>query len=1129
MKKIALLITLLLFSSQPILAWHSISSLPGKIIYNSTTPSEQKIALGVNPEGHLNTSREEDGGTNIVSNATYTGVAYKFPVGSQRSRLDRSGFGPITTAKWYDAIAPGCQCEGWGAGGIDRYGRQFVGYANVSSGISNVKVVNFTFDTSSIESVTTINDSRGDPALQIRHVYGPSPLATDKLFEAVVTITNISGHKITDVRYNRSMDWDIPESEFSERVTIKGARASATSATKPRVKYSGNNGFMNGNPFNSARSHTKWPMLNQVNPERTRGGPADHGATFTFEFGELVCGENHNFITYYGAAQDRATMEAALALEGADVYSIGEANGWGWGISEVAFGFGFKGVSGTALAPTLPVKTAIIPSGELTDETKIQTYASPVIANNAAYQAVFTYRNNHQWEGDILKYSLESDGSFKDDAPVSAKANIKLRAITNSEKARTPIYKWRSSSIRTAVGRNIWTVGYDPNCPGDGTPLRRSEVSIEKVSPSGGVFTSALGLNNFNIPGSVSAESTNNLDELLFNCAGEVSSGDTQKLVDFVRGIDSYGEDPGSMRQSFLGDTFHSDLVYVGAPSAATSASGIYTEAYFRGRNGYAAFKDTHKNREGRLYVGANDGMLHAFDKDLNHLWGFIPPSVLPKLRRMEGLAGQSVTQWLVDGPIVVKDVFIKATSEWKTLLIGGMGWGGKGYYVLDITDAYNPKHLFTFDNDYKNKQVSYWSESGYKQTYDYADAPDNMNYTKIGDTWVRPSIMLMPIKDASDSTFTQRYTMVFGAGYAGGTTTDIGSYVYVLDFEPSTTTFSDPVLGSTVPKFNGGNVIKIVTVPLDSSSDIPNGVTAHMSVITPDGAPVPTGKEALAYYGGIAYFPDLQGQVWKLDLSKTALTEDDSSMYTLSRMFKSEGTLPNDRFGYNQMASTLVQTTTPAGTHLFQYFGTGDQAHLQRRSTSIANQIYGVKDLDWPGTDLTLTGADKTSASAGYTNIDTGACEPEEMPGWFSNIKTKTTLSSLGDGSDNQRVIGRAIVANKDIYFTVYRPEDKDCPAYGTGETIKLEDGCSGSSSTIAIGAGLTTAPVMDNKGNIYVGVSNLATGETLEGKGEDGEGLIGKSSVDNILKIGSSEVSASSSDPGIQIKSWREITGAY
>ena len=96
----------------------------------------------------------------------------------------------------------------------------------------------------------------------------------------------------------------------------------------------------------------------------------------------------------------------------------------------VSYAWGFKGVSGTALAPTLPTKSAIIPSGELTDETKIQTYASPVITDEHAYQAVFTYRNNHQWEGDILRYSLESDGSFAADAPVSAKAKFAARGIS---------------------------------------------------------------------------------------------------------------------------------------------------------------------------------------------------------------------------------------------------------------------------------------------------------------------------------------------------------------------------------------------------------------------------------------------------------------------------------------------------------------------------------------------------------------------------------------------------------------------------------------------------------------------------------------------------------------------------
>ena len=863
-----------------------------------------------------------------------------------------------------------------------------------------------------------------------------------------------------------------------------------------------------------------------------RYGPRDHGFTATFGFGELLCGENHNFISYYGAAESRPALEAALASESIPLYSIGEsapAEG-----SSVSYAWGFKGVSGTALAPTLPSKTAIIPSGELTDETKIQTYASPVITDEHAYQAVFTYRNNHQWEGDILRYSLESDGSFTADAPISAKQKIKdLKLETKLHHMQDNI-NWRSSGgFPELAGRNIWTVGYDPNCVGDATPFSRNRTM--NLTTDDGTKT-VLDLNNFKVAPDGLGRGTNNLDELLFNCAGEVSDGDTENIVEFVRGIDSYNEDSapkalGNARQSFLSDTFHSDLVFVGAPSAATSATGTKTEAYFRGANGYAAFKSTHKDREGRFFVGANDGMLHAFDKELNHLWGFIPPSVLPKLRRMEGPTAQSVTQWLVDGPIIVKDVYIKKTDEWKTLLIGGMGWGGKGYYVLDITDEYNPKHLFTFDNDYKNKQISYWSSSGYKRTFDYADAPDNMDYSKIGDTWARPSIILMPIKDASDVTFKQRYTMVFGAGYAGGTDTNLGNYVYVLDFEPSSEDFADPVTGLSSPKFDGGNVIKIVTVTPDAASDIPNGVTAHMSVVTPDGAPVPTGKEALAYYGGIAYFPDLQGHVWKLDLSKTSLEEDDSTMYSINKMFSSEGTLANDRFGYNQMASTLVRSTDPeVGTNLFQYFGTGDQAHIQTRYPSIKNRLFGVKDLDWPDTGLTITGSNKTIASPGMFNIDTTACDITNVPGWFTDVEKQATLDDppLGDGKDNMKVIGRAIVANKDVYFTIYRPEDKECPAYGSGETIKLKEGCGGGVETIAIGAGLTTAPVMDNKGNIYVGVSNLATGETLEGKGEEGD-LEGFSGRDNILKIGSSEVTSSASSPGIKIKSWREITGNY
>ena len=206
---------------------------------------------------------------------------------------------------------------------IDKFGRQFHGYANASSGISNVTVKSFTFDLTSIESITTINDSAGNPALEVKHVYGPSPIATDTLFEVTISITNIAGYKITDVRYNRSMDWDIPPSEFNEVVSAVGVDASVATGKLPRVLMSGNNGFMRPNPFNCAGSHNRGKGTGDFESVMVH---VDHGFTGTFGFGELLCGENHNFISYYGAAESRPALEAALASESIPLYSIGESS-----------------------------------------------------------------------------------------------------------------------------------------------------------------------------------------------------------------------------------------------------------------------------------------------------------------------------------------------------------------------------------------------------------------------------------------------------------------------------------------------------------------------------------------------------------------------------------------------------------------------------------------------------------------------------------------------------------------------------------------------------------------------------------------------------------------------------------
>jgi hypothetical protein len=1104
-KIIKLFLTLsLLVNISSLFAWPS-----GAIIYNSTTASERKIALGVNPEGHLNTRYG-----NIVRNAGATGIAYNFP-SSFRDRYGRYKY-----PGWYDATSPGCLCEGWGAGGYDRYNRQFHGRADVSvGGIYNLTVKNFISDSTSIESVTWINDVSGNPALEVKHVYSPSRNATDYLFEAKVTITNISGTTVKDVRYNRSMDWDIPPTEFNERVTIVGVEASARSSTKPKVIYAGRNGFMLPNPFNSYYNY--WSPYNR---DLNRYGPADHGFTSTFQFGDLKCGESANFIIYYGAAQTPEKMRSAFADEGVPLYSLGENNG-SYYVSgtTTTYGFGFKGVSGTALAPTLPEKVAVLPSGVETDPDVQQTYASPVITDDYAYQSTFNYRKDHQWEGDIKKYKLLPDGSFSSETPVSAKDKLKKRSSTDFWSNFNPITNFSNEVVRSqpGQGRNIWTVGYDPNCPGGESPKALKRINTVIRTPSGS--KTVLDQNNFKWDGYWKYSTSYGLYKLMNNCETISSSTEFYNLLNFVRGIDSYNEDSitGSLRQSFLADTFHSDLVYVGAPSSSTSTSNIYSEAYFRYQNKYQDFKDKWKDREERLYVGANDGMLHAFDKNLNHMWSFIPPAILPKLRSLQGPSGKSNSQFLVDGPVVVKDVYIHATKEWKTVLIGGLGWGGRGYYVLDITDEWNPKHLFSFENDYKNKQVIYWSETGYKRTYDYAGAPDNLDYSNIGNTWVRPSIMLLPYQDETLSTFKQRYTMVFGAGYSGGLATDLGNYVYVLDFEPSSSTYTDPVYGGSYRTYSGGNVLKKVEIPKDSSSDIPAGVTANMTVVGADNISIPTDKTSLTYYGGMAYFLDLQGQFWKLDLSKTSLTEANSTMYSLNKAFRTEGTVANDRYGYNQVASTLVQSTSPISTNLFHYFGTGDQAHIQRRDATINNRIYGVKDSDWPATNLATTGTNKTVTSSGILNVDSVSCDEKNVPGWYANIKAKSSLdNSFGDFIKN---IGRPVVANKDVYFTNYRPEDKECPVYGASEIIVMKDSCGGSSTTFSTGEGLTTAPVISKKGNIYIGIGNIRKGDTLDEKGETG--LTGSASAGSLLKIGSSDVETTSSTPGINFKTWREI----
>jgi type IV pilus assembly protein PilY1 len=111
---------------------------------------------------------------------------------------------------------------------------------------------------------------------------------------------------------------------------------------------------------------------------------------------------------------------------------------------------------------------------------------------------------------------------------------------------------------------------------------------------------------------------------------------------------------------------------------------------------GHATYVASTASRKAVLYAGANDGMLHAFDaSNGNELWAFVPSFAMPNLYKLADVDYRDKHRYFVDGSPVVADIY--AGSTWKTILVGGLNAGGKGYYALDITDPDNPVALWEF------------------------------------------------------------------------------------------------------------------------------------------------------------------------------------------------------------------------------------------------------------------------------------------------------------------------------------------------------------------------------------------------------------------------------------------------
>lgn len=163
-----------------------------------------------------------------------------------------------------------------------------------------------------------------------------------------------------------------------------------------------------------------------------------------------------------------------------------------------------------------------------------------------------------------------------------------------------------------------------------------------------------------------------------------VTSGDTtedplktqgQNIVNYIRGDRSLEgtttAKPLRERFSRQGDIVNSEIWYTGRP---ISNYGM----------GYSSFVTAQKNRTPVLYVGGNDGMLHGFSAtDGKELIAYVPRGVVSGLKDLTDKDYQH--RYYVDGSPMTGD--IKDGANWKTMLVGALGAGGKGYFVLNVTN----------------------------------------------------------------------------------------------------------------------------------------------------------------------------------------------------------------------------------------------------------------------------------------------------------------------------------------------------------------------------------------------------------------------------------------------------------
>lgn len=432
-----------------------------------------------------------------------------------------------------------------------------------------------------------------------------------------------------------------------------------------------------------------------------------------------------------------------------------------------------------------------------------------------------------------------------------------------------------------------------------------------------------------------------------------------------------------------LGDIINSDPVFIQAPNFGYS---ILPEGIVSGSTPYATFVTNNKSRTKMLYVGANDGMLHAFDAATgNEKFAYVPDAVMANLASLKSTG--YTHKYFVDGSPFVGDAFLG--GAWKTVLLGATGAGGKAVFALNVTDP---------------------------NTFTTANVLWEFTHAELGNTIGQPIIARLK--------YNNRWAAIFGNGY-NSTSGTAKLFIVFLDANAS-------------DGWQQGKDADYMVIDTDTA-------TTSNGLSTPTLYDSNRDKVVDTVYAG-----DLQGNVWKFDLSDAnpnnwAVAYKQGS--TPKPVFTARNSSSQVQA---ITAPVEIGEPPPQKTGVMLFFGTGSFFAINDNVSTTVQSLYGVLDAGsritttdrselvqqtilYEGIDTGTTGRSATTSNIRL--ISNNTVDWVSKKGWYLDLLQPPSSTAQGE-----RVISIPLLRYGRVIFATMVPSSDPCEFGGTGWIMEMD-----------------------------------------------------------------------------------------